>query len=149
MLNWIVWNRTDYLHKMDLVLSNLQRLICHKTPTTNHSTPWISPCREKSSGFTMSDKIHGMKRKLEMWRNRVSKDCFDMFHNLSTTVEEADCEFETSIIKDNVTKQLTVLSERFEVYSFGRVLPFCRSAEGVFYSPSWVGKGISAETLWV
>ena len=31
MLNWIVLNRTDYLHKMDLALNNLQRLICHKT----------------------------------------------------------------------------------------------------------------------
>ena len=31
MLNWIVFNRTDYLHKMDLALNNLQRLICHKT----------------------------------------------------------------------------------------------------------------------
>ena len=30
MLNWIVWNRTDYFHKMDLALNNLQRLICHK-----------------------------------------------------------------------------------------------------------------------
>ena len=31
MLNWIVLNRTDYLHKMDLALNNLQMLICHKT----------------------------------------------------------------------------------------------------------------------
>ena len=28
MLNWIVWNRSDYL--MDLALNNLQRWICHK-----------------------------------------------------------------------------------------------------------------------
>ena len=35
MLNWIVWNRTDYLYKIDLALNNLQRLICHKTQTTN------------------------------------------------------------------------------------------------------------------
>ena len=33
MLNWIIWNRTDYLHKMDLALHKLQRLICHKTQT--------------------------------------------------------------------------------------------------------------------
>ena len=32
MLNWIVWNRTDYLHKMD----NLLSLICYKTQPTNH-----------------------------------------------------------------------------------------------------------------
>ena len=30
MLNWIVWNRTDNFYKMDLALSNLQMLICHK-----------------------------------------------------------------------------------------------------------------------
>ena len=36
MLNWIVWNRNDYLNKMDLALNSLQRFICHKTQTTNH-----------------------------------------------------------------------------------------------------------------
>ena len=34
MLNWIVLKRTDYLHKMDLALNNLQRLICHKIQQT-------------------------------------------------------------------------------------------------------------------
>ena len=33
MLNSTVLNRTD-LHKMDLALNNLQRLICHKTQQT-------------------------------------------------------------------------------------------------------------------
>ena len=33
MLNWIVWNRTDYLYKKNLALNNLQMLICHKNPT--------------------------------------------------------------------------------------------------------------------
>ena len=37
MLNWIVLNRTDYFHKMDFALNNLQRLICHKTQQTNES----------------------------------------------------------------------------------------------------------------
>ena len=36
MLNWIVWNRTEYLHKMDLELNNLQRLICRKTQTADN-----------------------------------------------------------------------------------------------------------------
>ena len=31
MLNWIVWNRTVEMYKMDLSLNNLQWLICHKT----------------------------------------------------------------------------------------------------------------------
>ena len=34
MLNWIVLNRTDYLHKMELALNNLQGLICDKTQQT-------------------------------------------------------------------------------------------------------------------
>ena len=38
MLNWIVLNRTDYLHKIDLVLNNLQRLIGHKIQPTNQPT---------------------------------------------------------------------------------------------------------------
>ena len=29
-LNWIVWNKTEYLYKMDLALNNQQRFICHK-----------------------------------------------------------------------------------------------------------------------
>ena len=38
MLNWIVWNRTDYQYKMDLAFNNLQKLICDKTQTTNQPT---------------------------------------------------------------------------------------------------------------
>ena len=37
MFIWIVWNRIEYLHKMDLVLNNLQRLTCHKIQTTNNA----------------------------------------------------------------------------------------------------------------
>ena len=42
MLNWIVWNRTDYLYKKGLALNNLQLLIFLKTKTnkqTNNSQP--------------------------------------------------------------------------------------------------------------
>ena len=35
MLNWIVWNRTVSLYKMELALNNLQCLICHKNQLTN------------------------------------------------------------------------------------------------------------------
>ena len=37
MLNWIVWNRTIFI-KMDLMLNNLQRLICHTTQPTNQQS---------------------------------------------------------------------------------------------------------------
>ena len=50
MLNWIVLNRTDYLHKMDLTLNNLQRLICHKTQQTS------KPC---STDFSVSSQGPG------------------------------------------------------------------------------------------
>ena len=30
-----IFNRTDYLHKNDLALNNLQRLICHKPNKPN------------------------------------------------------------------------------------------------------------------
>ena len=41
MLNWIVGNRTDYLHKMDLELNNLQKLIYCKTKQTKPSSSAI------------------------------------------------------------------------------------------------------------
>ena len=34
-LNKETETRTDYLHKNDLALNNLKRLICHKAETTN------------------------------------------------------------------------------------------------------------------
>ena len=40
MLDWIVWNRSIYMYKIDLALNNLQWLICHKTKSnqTNQVT---------------------------------------------------------------------------------------------------------------
>ena len=35
MLNWIVQNKTDYLHKNGFGINNLQRLICHKNQLTD------------------------------------------------------------------------------------------------------------------
>ena len=42
-----------------------------------------------ASCFTMADKVEGYKRKLDAWKSRVSGDCFDMFHNLATTITDA------------------------------------------------------------
>ena len=42
MLNWIVLNITDYLHKNELTLNNLQRLICHKTQQTKPNRKFLS-----------------------------------------------------------------------------------------------------------
>ena len=38
MLEWIVWNRTVYMNKINLVLDNLQWLICHKTKQNKNKT---------------------------------------------------------------------------------------------------------------
>ena len=38
MLNWIVWNRTNYSYKIVLALNNLQKLICHKTQASKQPT---------------------------------------------------------------------------------------------------------------
>ena len=57
MLDWIFWNITDYLYKMDLALNNLQRLMCHKTQTTNQS------CQSFTSNFQV---------RLVVWHTKIS-----------------------------------------------------------------------------
>ena len=54
MLNWIVLNRNDYLHKMDLALNNLQELICHKTQQTKANQPGIEPWSPEPLSNTLS-----------------------------------------------------------------------------------------------
>ena len=57
MLNWIVWNRTDYLHKKWIwSLNNLQSLICHKTEPLNQP---ICPCAIKDISFIFFLKKEG------------------------------------------------------------------------------------------
>ena len=48
MLNWIIWNRIDYLYKLNLTLNNLQRLICHKTQTTNCDVEFYSDLKRST-----------------------------------------------------------------------------------------------------
>ena len=55
MLNWIVLNRTDYFHKMDLALNNLQKLICHKTQQTK---PYVSQSIYLSIYLSLFLSIH-------------------------------------------------------------------------------------------
>ena len=55
MLNWIVWNRTVYLYKINFALNNLQRLMWHKTQTTNqpNSLPLNFGELVKTGAFSM------------------------------------------------------------------------------------------------
>ena len=58
MLNWIVYNRTDYLHKMDLALNNVQRLICHKNPTNQPTNQPTKECFHRSLLFKQWKSVH-------------------------------------------------------------------------------------------
>lgn len=65
----------------------------------------------------MADKIDGHKRKyLEAWKSRVSRDCYDMFHNLAATIIEAGEMLDVSSLRKVITEHLTNLIDRFEVY---------------------------------
>ena len=48
MLNWIVWNRTDYSY---LALNNIQRLICYTYHPTTH------PINQPSEKWSMNDTL--------------------------------------------------------------------------------------------
>ena len=48
MLNWIVWNGTVHLYKMDIALNNLQMLICQKNKKKQKNN---QPIREKLKSF--------------------------------------------------------------------------------------------------
>ena len=69
-----------------------------------------------SSCFTVSDKIEGLKQKLKRWKVRVSKNCYDMFPNLSNIIEEGGEETDIVAIRNIVSAHLTNLAERFDTY---------------------------------
>ncbi|XP_049742807.1 SCAN domain-containing protein 3 [Elephas maximus indicus] len=66
--------------------------------------------------FSMADKIEGQKRKLEMWKNRVSTGCYDMFHNLTTLTSEVGNDLDTVHLRKVINEHLTNLLECFEIY---------------------------------
>lgn len=76
----------------------------------------ISMQGRMNSCLTMADKIDGQKRKLKAWKTRVSKNCFDMFHNLSTTIADAAEELNVSSVQNVVSEHLTNLAHHFEIY---------------------------------
>uniref|UniRef100_A0A8C0JS55 SCAN domain containing 3 n=1 Tax=Canis lupus dingo TaxID=286419 RepID=A0A8C0JS55_CANLU len=66
--------------------------------------------------FSMADKIEGQKQKLEVWRNRVSTNCYDMFHNLTTVIHEAGRDLDIVHLRRVVKEHLTNLLDCFELY---------------------------------
>jgi hypothetical protein len=69
-----------------------------------------------ASCFTMADKIDEQKRKLVAWKSRVSRDCYDMFHKLATTIADAGADFNVTSIRNVISDHLTNMAERFEFY---------------------------------
>jgi hypothetical protein len=69
-----------------------------------------------TSCFTMADKIDGQRRKLEAWKSRVSRDCYDMLHNLATIIADAGADVNVTSIRNVIGDHLTNLAERFEFY---------------------------------
>ncbi|XP_030705544.2 SCAN domain-containing protein 3 isoform X1 [Globicephala melas] len=66
--------------------------------------------------FSMADKIEGQKQKLEAWKKRVSTDCYDMFHNLTTVISEVGNDLDIAYLRKVVNEHLTNLLDCFELY---------------------------------
>nr|XP_012597542.1 SCAN domain-containing protein 3 isoform X2 [Microcebus murinus] len=66
--------------------------------------------------FSMADKIEGQKQKLETWKNRISADCYDMFHNLTTIISEVGNDLDIAYLRKVISEHLTNLLECFEFY---------------------------------
>ncbi|XP_012501552.1 PREDICTED: SCAN domain-containing protein 3 [Propithecus coquereli] len=66
--------------------------------------------------FSMADKIEGQKQKLETWKNRISADCYDMFHNLTTIISEVGSDLDIAYLRKVISEHLTNLLECFEFY---------------------------------
>uniref|UniRef100_A0A8D2CWV1 SCAN domain containing 3 n=1 Tax=Sciurus vulgaris TaxID=55149 RepID=A0A8D2CWV1_SCIVU len=66
--------------------------------------------------FSMADKIEGQKQKLESWKNRVSTDCYDMFHNLTTVINEVGHDLDIAHLQKIISEHLRHLLEFLEFY---------------------------------
>ncbi|XP_037367457.1 SCAN domain-containing protein 3-like [Talpa occidentalis] len=80
--------------------------------------------------FSMADKIEGQKQKLEAWKRRVSTDCYDMFHNLTTLINEVGNDLDIAHLRKVINEHLTNLLVCFEFY--------CPSKEDPCIGNSWI-----------
>ncbi|XP_045656569.1 SCAN domain-containing protein 3 [Ursus americanus] len=76
----------------------------------------VSMQGKNATCFSMADKIEGQKRKLEAWKNRVSTDCYDMFHNLTTVIHEVGSDLDIVHLRKVINEHLTNLLDCFELY---------------------------------
>ena len=73
MLNWIVWNRTVYLSKIDMALNNQQMLICHKTQTNKKNIQATFVRKLYSKYFSKSISIKTIL-KLQRIKNKTEEN---------------------------------------------------------------------------
>lgn len=76
----------------------------------------VSMQGKNTTCFSMADKIEGQKQKLEAWRNRVSTACYDMFHNLTTFINEVGNDLDIAYLRKIINEHLTNLLDCFELY---------------------------------
>ncbi|XP_040312981.1 SCAN domain-containing protein 3 isoform X3 [Herpailurus yagouaroundi] len=76
----------------------------------------VSMQGKNATCFSMADKIEGQKQKLEVWRNRVSVNCYDMFHNLTTIIHEVGNDLDIVYLRKVINEHLTNLLDCFELY---------------------------------
>ncbi|XP_011280330.2 SCAN domain-containing protein 3 isoform X1 [Felis catus] len=76
----------------------------------------VSMQGKNATCFSMADKIEGQKQKLEAWRNRVSVNCYDMFHNLTTIIHEVGNDLDIVYLRKVINEHLTNLLDCFELY---------------------------------
>ena len=69
-----------------------------------------------ASLFATADKIDDMQRKLKAWKIRVSNNCYDMFPQLATVIDDAGDNLDVKCVQDTATEHLSNLVERIQHY---------------------------------
>ena len=69
-----------------------------------------------ASLFATIDKIDGMQRKLKAWKIQVSNNCYDMFPQLATVIDDAEDNLDVKCVQDTATEHLSDLVERIQHY---------------------------------
>ncbi|KAF2355499.1 HAT C-terminal dimerization domain [Trinorchestia longiramus] len=71
---------------------------------------WMASC------FITADRIDGQKRKLEAWKSRVSRDCYDMLHLLATVIDDAGEDLNIVSLRIVIKEHSINLEDRFQHY---------------------------------
>ena len=65
-----------------------------------------------ASLFATADKIDGTLRKQKAWKIRVSNNCYDMFPQLATVIDDTEDTLDDKCVQDTATEHLSNLVER-------------------------------------